>query len=94
MRKPAAIRIALLALMLVVSQITLFSHVTAHFEPELEQCELCVSQAQLLSAVASSDHAIVIDIQFGQADFKSQQYQLPERHCFTHQQRAPPQMSA
>ena len=94
MCKPAAIRISLLALMLVVSHIALISHVTAHFEPELEQCELCVSQSQLLSAVPSSDRAIVVDTQFGEADFESRQCRHPGRHCFTHQQRAPPLQSA
>lgn len=94
MRKPVAIRTALLALILVASHVALVSHVTAHFEPEMEQCELCVSQAQLLSAVASCDHAIVIDDQFGQPGFESQQDQLPERHYFTPQQRAPPLKSA
>jgi len=87
-------KIVLLALMLVVSQIALISHVTAHFEPALEQCELCVSQAQLLSAVTSSDHALVIDAQFGQAKIECQQCVLSERHFFTHQQRAPPLQSA
>jgi hypothetical protein len=94
MRKPAAMKIALLALMLAVSHIALISHVTAHFQPELEQCELCVSQAQLLSCGPASDHALVVDSQFGQADFESQQCQLPERPCSTHHQRDPPSRSS
>ena len=54
MRKSARIRITILALMLVVSHVALMSHVTAHFEPQLEQCELCVSQAQLFTAIPST----------------------------------------
>jgi hypothetical protein len=94
MRNPAAMRIVLLALMLAVSHIALISHVTAHFEPQLEQCELCVSQGQLLSAVPVGDHALAVAGQPGLAAFKSRQCQFPQRHYSTHHQRAPPFPSA
>jgi hypothetical protein len=51
-------RLATLALMLTVSHVALISHVTAHFEPELETCELCVSQAQPIAAIPSADHPV------------------------------------
>jgi len=94
MRKHAATKIALLALMLAVSHIALISHVTAHFEPELEQCELCVSQAQLLSAMPAPGHFAVIDVRLGLANFNSQQCSLPEQSHISFHQRAPPIQSA
>jgi len=94
MRKPAAIKIALLALMLAVSHIALVSHVTAHFEPELEQCELCVSHAQWLSAIPVSDHGPVLDIKAACAGFENREVPVPPRRCLTVHQRAPPLKSA
>lgn len=47
-------RLVLLAFLVAVSHVALLSHVTAHFEPALEQCELCVSQAQPLAAIPAS----------------------------------------
>ena len=51
----ARLRILLLALMVVASHVALVSHVAAHFQPALEQCELCVSQAQPLAALPTAD---------------------------------------
>ena len=45
----------LLALMVAVSHVVLISHVAAHFQPALEQCELCVSQAQPLAAIPAAE---------------------------------------
>ena len=90
MRKSAQIRIALLVLMLAVSHVALISHVTAHFTPELEQCELCVSQAQLLTAIPCPDHDIPVDTQMGDLSFSPRQCVLSTRRCFCFQQRAPP----
>lgn len=61
MRKIARFRIIVLAMMLAVSHVALISHVTAHFEPNLEQCDLCVSQAQLLTAIPSPDHHFQVE---------------------------------
>lgn len=47
----ARIRLLLLALMVAASHVALISHVAAHFQPQLEQCELCVGQAQPLAAI-------------------------------------------
>jgi hypothetical protein len=94
MRKTVQIRITILALMLAVSHVALISHVTAHFEPELEPCELCVSQAELLSAIPSSDHGVAIDTRFGLTNFENHQCLPPTRRNFTFQQRAPPATSA
>ena len=48
------LRPVLLALMVAVGHLALVSHVTAHFEPALEECELCVSQAQPLAAIPAA----------------------------------------
>jgi len=93
MRKSAWIRIAILALMLVVSHVALMSHVTAHFEPQLEQCELCVSQAQLFSAIPSSDHGLPVDQGTTVSHFDTQQRVILARHCLSFHQRAPPKPS-
>ena len=94
MCKSARTRIAILALMLVVSHVALMSHVTAHFEPELEQCELCVSQAQLLTAIPSSDDGIPTDPGTTVSQFHTPQCVISARHRLTCQQRAPPFPSA
>ena len=55
-------RFALLAVMVAVSHVTLVSHVTAHFTPALDQCELCVSQAQPLAAIPTADQCAVLPL--------------------------------
>lgn len=80
----------LLALMLVVSHIALISHVTAHFEPQLEQCELCVSQAQLFSAVPSPDHVPGIGGPPVRNAFSIRQCPVPQGHYPARHPRAPP----
>ena len=47
-------RVAALALMLVLSQVALAAHITAHFHPQLDECELCVSQAHPMAAIPPS----------------------------------------
>jgi hypothetical protein len=83
-------RIVVLTLMLAVSHVALISHVTAHFEPDLEQCELCVAQAQLLAAIPSSDDSFPVDQGFGVSQFAKPQCVIPFRHTFAFHQRAPP----
>ena len=90
MRKSAQIRIAILALMLVVSHVALMSHVTAHFEPQLEQCELCVSQAQLFTAILSSDHGVPVDQGITDSHFNTPQREISACHYLAYHQRAPP----
>ena len=90
MRKSARIRIAILALMLVVSNVALLSHVTAHFEPGPGQCELCVSQAQLLTAISSADQATPVEIQVAVSRIDTPQYVTSVRRCLAYHQRAPP----
>ena len=90
MRKSARIRIAILALMLVASHVALMSHVTAHFEPQLEQCELCVSQAQLLTAIPSSDHGAPVDQGITVSHFDTPQRVISASHYRAYHQRAPP----
>jgi hypothetical protein len=87
-------RIVLLALMLAVSHIGLVSHVSAHFEPELEHCELCVSQAKLLSAIPSPDQVLEVGEPFMSVVFAGRQNHLPQNHKFVCHPRAPPSRSA
>jgi len=49
------LRLVLLAVMVTASHVALVSHVYAHFQPALEQCELCVSQAQPQAAVPAAE---------------------------------------
>ena len=51
----ARFRLLLLAFMVAVGHVALVSHVTAHFQPNLEQCELCVSQAHPLAAIPMAE---------------------------------------
>ena len=55
MIKRVDFRIVALAFLVAVSHIALVSHVTAHFEPALEQCELCVGQAHPLPAIPTPE---------------------------------------
>lgn len=55
MMRSARFNYLLLALMVAVSHVVLISHVAAHFQPALEQCELCVSQAQPLAAIPAAE---------------------------------------
>jgi hypothetical protein len=93
MRKIARFRIALLALMLVASHVALISHVTAHFAPNLEQCELCVSQAQLFSAIPSSDQGFPVDPGYNVLQISALQYAVPARFSTAYHPRAPPLLS-
>ena len=54
-------RFVLLAFLVAMSNVALLSHVTAHFEPALEQCELCVSQAQPLAAIPVAETPPKVD---------------------------------
>ena len=61
MLKGARLHLLLLILMVTVSHVALISHVTAHFQPALEQCELCVSQAHPLAAVPVAEPVVFAD---------------------------------
>ena len=50
----------MLAFLVAVSHVALVSHVTAHFAPALEQCELCVSQAQPLAAIPALEPGVAV----------------------------------
>jgi hypothetical protein len=60
MIKGSRVKILLLALMVAASHVALISHAAAHFQPALEQCELCVSQAQPLAAIPAAEVALFI----------------------------------
>jgi len=59
MRKIAACRLILLALLLAVSNVALASHTTTHSENELGQCEFCFGQADSKYAVVHSEFCTV-----------------------------------
>ena len=60
MTRSSRFKLLLLALMVTVSHVALISHVAAHFQPALEQCELCVSQAQPLAAIPAAEAELSI----------------------------------
>jgi hypothetical protein len=94
MRRIARLRIAILALMLTVSHVALVSHVTAHFASNLDQCELCVSQAQLLSAIPSSEQVPGFESGAIQLRWDSSGNIVPCLIRKAYHQRAPPILSA
>ena len=57
MTRIARYRLLALVFMLVVSNLALVGHVTAHFQPQWAECELCVNQAQPLAAIPSAEHS-------------------------------------
>jgi hypothetical protein len=93
MFKSARLRFLVLALLVAASHVALISHVTAHFQPALEQCELCVSQAHPLAAVPVAETvayvpaAVVLD---GPPPPARPHAAAPER---PYSQRAPPTAS-
>lgn len=54
MRMLRRYRPALLALMLLLTQVAVASHLTAHFHPQIDHCPLCVSQAHPMAAIPPS----------------------------------------
>ena len=64
MFKRSRLHLLLLSLMVTVSHVALISHVTAHFQPALEQCELCVSQAHPLAAIPVAEPVAFADFAF------------------------------
>ena len=86
----ARLRVLVLALMLVASQVALACHTAAHFSPELEKCELCVSHAQLMTAVPVADQGFEADPDYGIPAFDSPGLWFPEKRVDPHRQRAPP----
>jgi hypothetical protein len=86
----ARLRVVALALMLVASQAALACHTAAHFSPDLEKCELCVSHAQLLTAVPVADQGFEADPYYGAPTFDSPGLMVPEKRVIPHRQRAPP----
>ena len=93
MIKRVDFRIVALALLVAVSHIALVSHVTAHFEPALEQCELCVGQAHPLPAIptAESGAEFLPFITAPGPDYRAPDAALGLKAPY--RQRAPPQLS-
>jgi len=83
-------KMLILALMLAVSHVALISHVTAHFSPDLEQCELCVSQAQLFTAIPAAEQGMPFDPGFGMPPPDTSPCTLQVHSPRACRQRAPP----
>jgi hypothetical protein len=92
MRSIFRYRIYALALLLAVSQLALAGHDGAHVTPDLEQCELCVSQAQPLTAALPALHAVVTELQRFTARFLSLTCIISRRQAQPYHQRAPPEI--
>lgn len=82
-----------LVLLLAVSHVALISHVTAHFEPAWEECELCVSKAQPLAAIPQADHGIPMDSEFSHHRCGAPSERVASHSCHSYHQRAPPLQS-
>jgi len=90
----ARVRFLLLALMVAASHVALVSHVAAHFQPSLEQCELCVSQAQPLAAIPPAEPALA-PAYASAGNLPAPQSRVPPaRVVGTPHQRAPPGASS
>jgi hypothetical protein len=83
-------RFLALALMLAVSHVALVSHVTAHFEPQWEDCELCVSEAQPLAAIPAAEHGVLPESEDRVSEFARPALLKPAVACHSHHQRDPP----
>ena len=90
MKRSRRFRIVLLALMLAVSHVALLSHAAGHFEPALEQCELCFGQSQLLSAIPSCHHDFFVDPGLDRPADQPPGANFSGRHEPAYHQRAPP----
>jgi hypothetical protein len=87
-------KLLLLALMVTASHVALVSHAAAHFQPALEQCELCVSQAQPLAAIPAAE----VDVSAAGEPALGLSADVPAPHCAAlvhpQRQRAPPASSS
>ena len=83
-------RFLALALMLAVSHVALASHVTTHFEPQWEECELCVSQAQLFAAIPAAEHGVLPESEGSVSEFARPALLIPAVARYSHHQRDPP----
>ena len=86
-------RITVLALMLAVSHVALVSHVTAHFDPKFEQCELCVGQAKFNHAISSSEQVVPVGTKQRYFHVGLTNVFLPVQQNLNYLQRAPPSIS-
>lgn len=94
MHRIARFRVLLLAIMVMVSHVALLSHAAAHFMPNLDQCELCVSQAHPLAAIPSAESALSGAPPTGNAPAAISMPSPPVAPACAYQQRAPPQASS
>jgi len=93
MRSARKYRPALLALMLVLTQVALASHMTAHFFPHLDECELCVSQAHPAAAIPPTQALIPSHALVQRAVFEIPRATEGAQVIRSYRQRAPPTTS-
>ena len=94
MTRLARYRMLVLVFMLVVSNLALVGHVTAHFQPQWAECELCVNQAQPMAAIPAAEHHFEAAVP--RADIRAHASQPSFRTAVFHpsQPRAPPIQSS
>ena len=94
MTQLARYRLLALVFMLVVSNLALVGHVTAHFQPQWAECELCVNQAQPLAALPAAEPHFEAAVP--RADIRADASQPSLRSTDFHpsQPRAPPAQSS
>jgi hypothetical protein len=90
MTRLARYRILALVFMLVVSNLALVSHVTAHFHPKWVECELCVSQAQNSAAIPVADQCPPLGQRLPVVVYLAPTDPLPSVSIHPNQPRAPP----
>jgi len=94
MRRIARLRIIILVLVLATSHVALMNHVSSHFLPALEKCQLCVSQAQLQAGIPSADQGFAFTPGFFLCEFDSSPSAIPGQDFNVYHSRAPPFTSA
>ena len=90
MIKGSRVKILLLALMVAASHVALVSHAAAHFQPALEHCELCVSQAQPLAAIPAAEVALSLADEATVGDAPCRPAMRSSTEARSNRQRAPP----
>jgi hypothetical protein len=94
MRRIARLRIIILVLVLATSHVALMNHVSSHFVPVLEKCQLCVSQAQLQAGIPSPDQGFAFTPGFVLRALDSAPSTVPVQYFNAYHPRAPPLTSA
>jgi len=85
-------RSIILALILAISQVAVASHEAAHFESDFASCELCISQAQPLSATSNFGCSAVLEPGLYHFEYESLPLLITFSPGLVYRQRAPPRI--